>query len=261
MGAAVARLSSPVRAINRTRALLFRIAFPVWTGFVAFVTLPALLGPMSWSVAVQRFWARSSLILLRVLAGVRHEVRGFERRPDGPIIIAAKHQSAWDTIVFLIDETAPAFVLKKELLRIPIYGHFCRRSGMVPIDRAGGPRALRTLITEARDRLAHGRPLIIFPEGTRVPVDDHKGYQPGVAGLYKHMGVPVVPVALNSGLVWPKSGFKQTNFTITLEYLDPIPPGLPKKEFNTLLERRIEDATDRLVAEGRKHLSPTRPDT
>ncbi|MEX1147914.1 MAG: lysophospholipid acyltransferase family protein [Sphingomonadales bacterium] len=239
-------------SLNRClRVATFRAAFPVWTAIVAIFALPVLLCPSGWAVQVQRFWAHGSFGLLRRIANVRYRVRGLENRPSGPVILAVKHQSAWDTIVFLLDDRPPAFVFKKELLRIPIFGRYCRRTGMVPIDRSGGSSALRRMILEARARLAAGRSLVIFPEGTRVGVDDHCGYQPGVAGLYRQLNVPVVPVALNSGLVWPKSGLIGTGFTVTLEYLEPIPPGLPKKDFVALLEFRIEAATTRLVAEAR----------
>jgi 1-acyl-sn-glycerol-3-phosphate acyltransferase len=233
------------------RARFFHGVFVVWTALVSLLTVPVLLGPQKWVLGVQLFWARGVLWLMRHIAGVSHEIRGRERVPEGVKLIASKHQSAWDTIIFLLDRPAPAFVLKKELLKIPVYGWYCIRTGMVPIDRAGGSRALREMIREARARMAVGRPLVIFPEGTRVPPDDHKPLQPGVAGLYRQLNVPVVPVALNSGLVWPKSGFVGTDRRIVLEYLDPIPPGLPKKEFMKRLQTALDEATVRLMAEGR----------
>lgn len=234
----------------RFRALLSRCLFPLWTGVFALVTLPVLLLPPRASISVQRSWARSVLWMLRVVAGITYEIRGQENLPRGGILIAAKHQSTWDTIIFLLADTPPAFVLKKELLRIPVYGWYCLRTGMVPIDRAGGANAMRAMLRAARARVAEGRPLVIFPEGTRVPPGEHRALQPGVAGLYRQLDMPVVPVALNSGLVWPKSGFRRTDFRITLEYLPPIAPGLPKKEFLAALEKSITEGTNRLMAEG-----------
>ncbi|RMF11815.1 MAG: 1-acyl-sn-glycerol-3-phosphate acyltransferase [Alphaproteobacteria bacterium] len=241
--------------MTRVRVTAFRVCFLAMTVVVAVLAMPLLLGPARWSVGVQRVWGRGVLLLLRALVGVTHEFRGRDRLPDGPCLIAAKHQSAWDTIVFLVELPAPVFIFKKELLRIPIYGWFCLRSGMIPIDRNGGGRALRRMINRVRSRLAAHRPVIIFPEGTRVKPGEHRGYQPGVAGLYRQLDVPVVPVALNSGLVWPKAGLCRTDFRIVAEYLDPIPPGLPRKEFMARLEQAIETATGRLLEEGRRQLA------
>lgn len=240
--------------MNSLRVLAFRFCFLAWTALVAFAAIPVLLGPAAWSIKFQRFWARSVFWILRVVAGVSYEVRGRSRIPDGPFLVAAKHQSAWDTIVFLLDLPEPVFVFKRELLRIPLYGWYCLRTGMVPVDRSGGGQALRRLIGAVRARLGDGRPVIIFPEGTRMKPGEHQGYQSGVAGIYRQLDVPVVPVALNSGLVWPKSGLVGTGFRIVLEYLDPIPPGLSKKEFMAELEGRIEPATNRLAAEGREQI-------
>lgn len=245
--------------MNLFRARLFHAVFVLWTALVSLVTAPVLLGPQTWVLGVQRFWARGVLWLMRVIAGVTYEIRGLDRVPEGLKLIASKHQSAWDTVIFLLGRPAPAFVLKKELLRIPIYGWFCARTGMVPIDRAGGSRALRAMIREARARMDAGRLLVIFPEGTRVPPDDYKPLQPGVAGLYRQLNVPVVPVALDSGLVWPKSGFVGTDCRIVMEYLDPIPPGLPKKVFMQRLQTALDQATDRLIAEGRARDWPSLP--
>ena len=185
------------------------------------------------------------------VVGLRHTVRGRIYLPPGPIIVAAKHQSAWDTAVFFLLLDNPAYVLKGELLAVPIVGWYLRRSGMVPVDRRGGGRALKRLIAAARQRTDDGRPLVIFPEGTRTAPGERRRHHPGVAALYRELGLPVVPVALNSGLFWGRRRFVKHAGTITLEFLPPIAPGLDRRAFAKELSHRLDDATARLEAEAR----------
>ncbi|NQV20623.1 MAG: 1-acyl-sn-glycerol-3-phosphate acyltransferase [Rhodospirillales bacterium] len=232
------------------RSLAFNIAFYTWTTFMVFAFLPALLGPARWVVRGQSLWAGGNLWLMKTLIGIDLEVRGRERIPPGPVIIASKHQSAWDTFVYhkLLDDLA--IVLKKELLRIPIYGSYCRKTKMIAVDRKGGSKALRAMLQAGREASAQGRPLLIFPEGTRTAPGTTRPYQPGAAAFYRDLKVPVVPVALNSGLFWPRRRFLRRPGTIVLEFLEPIESGLDRKQFTAELERRIEAGTQALVAEG-----------
>ncbi len=236
------------------RSLAFNLAFYVWTVVMVLAYVPGLW--MDWRVTVsgQRRWAGHMVWLMRVLAGIEIEIRGAEHRPAGGHLIAAKHQSAWDTLIWHLIVDDPAVVMKQELLSIPIYGAYCRKSRQIPVDRAGGPKALRQMIETARLAGVEGRPIIIFPQGTRAAPDatsDEVPYQPGVAALYRGLDLPVVPVALNSGLYWPRRSFLRRPGRIVLEYLPSIPPGLDRRAFMSRLEESIEQATRRLVVEGR----------
>jgi 1-acyl-sn-glycerol-3-phosphate acyltransferase len=168
-----------------------------------------------------------------------------------PVIVACKHQSAWDTFIFYLLARDPAYVMKKELMLIPVYGWLARKQRMIPIDRKAGAGALRGLLRAAEAALAERRQIIIFPQGTRVAPGASAPYQSGVAALYGRLGCPVVPVALNSGCFWPRRSFIKYPGRIVLELLPPIAPGLPKAKFMAELERGIETATARLEADAR----------
>ena len=189
----------------------------------------------------------------RGIIGLRYRVVGREHLPDGPFVLAAKHQSAWDTIIFFVLLERPAYVLKKELLAIPLYGLYARRAGHIAVDRKAGAKALRALLEDSRRAVADGMVPVIFPQGTRTAPGTRLPYQPGVAALYKGLDLPVVPVALNSGLFWGRRAFRKRPGTIRLEFLPAIPPGKDRAGFMAELEGAIEQATDRLSAEG---LSP-----
>lgn len=233
------------------RSVLFNAAFFLWTIVLALVAWPALFLPRGATVAVYRFWSAGVSGLAAAIVGIRSRWVGLDRVPPGPVIYAAKHQSAWDTITMpgVLDE--PAVVLKRELLRIPIYGGFVQRWGAIPVDRKAGAKALRGMVADARTLADAGRSILIYPQGTRVaPVADGEPvpYQPGVAALYAQLGLPVVPVALDSGLRWGRRSFFKRPGTITVELLPAIPPGLDRREFLRRLEAETEAATDRLVA-------------
>ena len=232
------------------RSALFNLAFFSWTALACLTALPVVILFMKRDAVhgLARFWSRVNFVLLRVLCRIDHEIVGRENLPEGPCILASKHQSAWDTMVFHHILDRPCFVLKRELLGIPLFGRALSRTQMLAIDRAGGAKALKTMVAEARDRLAEGRRIVIFPEGTRVAPGDHRRHLPGVAALYQALDVPVVPVALNSGLFWARRSFRKKPGRIRLEILPPIAPGLARKAFTAKLEDRIEGATRALIA-------------
>jgi 1-acyl-sn-glycerol-3-phosphate acyltransferase len=230
------------------RSLLFNILFALWTALIFIFSLPTLVLPRSAAWWMGGLWVRGALLLLRATVGLGHQVRGAEHRVTGPAIYAAKHQSAWDTLVFPLLLDKPAYVLKRELIRVPLFGSYLKQCGMIPVDREGGGSALKQLLRAARTAVAQGRSILIYPEGTRMPPGERRPYHPGVAALYGDLGVPVVPVALNSGLFWGRRAFHKKPGTITIEFLPPIAPGLPRREFMRELQERMEGASQRLAA-------------
>lgn len=231
------------------RSTLFNLAFYLWAAVMNIAFLPTLAGPRAAVVRGQAWWAAGNVKLLAWLAGIGLEVRGREHMPKGAAIVASKHQSVFETFVYhmLLDD--PAIVLKKELLAIPLYGWYTRKTDMVPVDRTGGAAALREMLRAAQAAADRGRPILIFPEGTRAAPGARPPYQPGVAALYGRLGLPAVPVALNSGHFWPRRRFLRHPGTIVVEFLEPIPPGLDRRRFMALLRERIDEATARLEAE------------
>lgn len=230
------------------RSLLFNIAFYGWTAAVLILGLPILLFGYRTTYAFGQMWVRVSLWFLKIFVGLDHQAIGLEHR-DGQrqAIYAIKHQSAWDTLAFALYLNLPAYVLKRELLYLPLFGIYLLRAGMIPVDRQGRASALKRMLAAARQRRQQGRDLLIFPEGTRVPVGEHRPYHPGVAALYGHLDLPVVPVALNSGLFWGRRAFNKKPGRITVEFLPAIEPGLSRKVFMAELEQRLESACRRLA--------------
>lgn len=236
------------------RSLLFAFLFYGWSTVLSPIYVPLMLLPRRAFWFMAWIWVRSCLVVVQAVAGVHYEVRGRENLPEGPFIIASKHQSAWDTLIYnkLFEDCA--YVLKRELFWFPFFGWFLWRIGMVGIDRAGGASSLKAMVRGVQDRLAAGRTIIIFPQGTRTPPGAERPYLSGVAALYRQCETPVVPVALNSGQFWPRRRFVKNPGTIVVEFLPPIPPGLNRQDFTRTLQDRIEPATRRLEAEGTEQL-------
>src|SRR5262249_6735921 len=230
------------------RSLLFNILFALWTGIIFVLSLPTLVLPRGAGWWMGGRWARGTLLLLRAIVGLGLRVRGGEHRATAPAIYAVKHQSAWDTLVFPLLLDKPAYVLKQELIRVPLFGSYLKQCGMIPVDRQGGGSALKQMLRAARSAVAQGRSILIYPEGTRTPPGERRPYQPGVAALYGGLGIPVVPVVLNSGLFWGRRAFHKKPGTITIEFLPPIAPGLARREFMQELQTRMEGASERLVS-------------
>lgn len=232
------------------RSALFTAAFFVLTAVMSVVGAPVfLMGSERMAVRYTQVWGRACLVLLRVIVGIRVEVRGRENIPTGAALVAAKHQSAFETFALLPLLPFPAMVMKAELGRIPLFGTYSRTCGMILVDRRKGATALREMAAQAKREAAKGRQVVIFPEGTRRAPGAPPAYQPGVALLYKGLGLPCVPVALNSGLHWPRRSFRKHPGTIVVEFLPAIPPGLDSKAFLAGLEAAIEGASDALLRE------------
>jgi 1-acyl-sn-glycerol-3-phosphate acyltransferase len=220
--------------------------------------MPALLISQRATAWVSEVWAIVSLSLLRLIVGLSYEVRGKHNLPQGAVIVALKHQSAFETIALWLLLKNPAIVLKQSLARIPVFGWYMKRGRAIIIDREAGPKALRPMVAGARAAIVDDRPIAIFPEGTRTPVGVRRPYHPGVAVLYMQLGLPVVPVALNSGLFWGRRSLLKRSGKILVEFMSPIEPGLDRRHFMAALERCIEDATAKLVVESRRSESMSR---
>jgi 1-acyl-sn-glycerol-3-phosphate acyltransferase len=240
-------VASPFQVV---RAALFNLLFYLWTALLVLGLIP--VAPFMSALAMRRlagFWMRGLHRILRWTVGLSHEVRGFEHCPSGPVIIASKHQSAWETLFFHSVRPNIVIGLKWELRRIPLFGWYLAVARNIFIDRGGAAKAMRSLIEGAKAAVAEGTSILIFPEGTRRPPGAPPDYKPGVAALYRELGIPVVPVALNSGLFWGRRAFLKRPGRIVVEFLPPIPPGLDRRAFMAELERRIEGATTSLIEE------------
>jgi 1-acyl-sn-glycerol-3-phosphate acyltransferase len=231
------------------RSVAFNVCFYLNTLIFLIIALPTFFLPFQAIVEVAKAWGRVNLVLLRVIAGVRFELRGREKIPHGAVLVAAKHQSAWETFALLHLFDSPTFIMKRELQWIPIFGWLTIKGRMVAVNRGAGSQALVQMAERARVELARGRQIIIFPEGTRRPVGAEPRYKHGVSYLYAAEGVPCLPVALNSGVFWPRRSILRRPGTVVVDILDPLPPGLDKEVFLRRLQDDIETATARLVAE------------
>jgi 1-acyl-sn-glycerol-3-phosphate acyltransferase len=251
------RLNQPpqVQLVLVFRSVVFNILFYLNLLVQLTWAIPTLVMPRWGILGIVRFWARSNIWLLRVICGIEVEFRGLEKIPPGPLIVSSKHQSLWETFALLPLLSDPAFIMKRELMWIPFFGWYAWKAAMISVDRRKGSQALADMNASARAELARNRQIVIFPEGTRRPPGAEPRYKYGVAHLYAETGVPCLPIALNSGLFWPRRSMRRYPGTIRVEVLDPIPPGLGKDVFFERLQRDVEAATARLVAEGERELA------
>jgi 1-acyl-sn-glycerol-3-phosphate acyltransferase len=238
------------------RSILFNVLFYLNLLVLLCLALPTLLLPRAAILGVVRFWARGNNWLLRTVCGITYELRGLERIPPGALLVASKHQSMWETFALAPLFADPAFILKRELLWLPFFGWYAWKADMIPVDRGARSQALAAMSTRARIELARNRQIVIFPEGTRRPPGAEPRYKYGVAHLYAESGVPCLPIALNSGLFWPRRSIRRYPGTIVAEFLEPIAPGMDKQVFFEHLQQVIEAATARLIQEGERQLGP-----
>ena len=234
------------------RSLLFNVLFYLVLVVLCVIAIPTIVLPRGALMALAAAWANTSLFLMRVICNIRIEFRGVEKIPKGPLVVASKHQSFWETFALLRFFEHPLFILKRELMMIPVFGWYLKKVGMISVERGGGPRSLVKTLKRAAAEVKLGRQLVIFPEGTRTAPGAAPNYKAGVAQIYAESGVPCLPVALNSGLFWPRRTFMRYPGTLVVEFLDPLPSGLPKDEFLSRVQTAIEEATARLVDAGRK---------
>lgn len=231
------------------RSLLFNTLFYINMVALMLLGMPTMILGRKAIFALARLWARSSLRLLAVICGTHAEFRGTDNIPKGALLIAPKHQSMWETFALLLYVEDFSYVLKRELTWIPFFGWYLRRGEQVAIDRSSGRAALRQVTDAAKKLFAQNRQLFIFPEGTRRPPGAPPEYKFGVAHVYAEAGVPCLPVALNSGMFWPRRKFLRYPGTIVVEFLPAIPPGMSRQDFLTRLADDIETATRRLETE------------
>jgi 1-acyl-sn-glycerol-3-phosphate acyltransferase len=256
---AMACRASPATATERSpaglpvlvlRSIVFNVLFYLNLFAYIIAALPTLVMPRWGIVAVAKLWARTNLWLLRAICGTKVEFRGLDKIPPGPLLVSSKHQSLWETFALLPLLSDPAYIMKRELMWIPFFGWYTWKAGMIPVDRGKGSQALAEMNACACREAARGRQIIIFPEGTRRPPGAEPRYKYGIVHLYAEIGVPCLPIALNSGLFWPRRSIRRYPGTVRVEVLDPIPPGLGKEAFFERLQHDVEAATARLVAEG-----------
>jgi 1-acyl-sn-glycerol-3-phosphate acyltransferase len=222
------------------RSLIFNVIFYLGSVPLVIVAALSILFGQNAVIASSRVWALYHGLCVRWLLGIRTVIEG--QFPSGAAIIAIKHEAMFETIEILHLVDRPAVVAKAELLTIPVWGAAAHRHGVIPVARATGSAALRRMLKAAREAVALKRPIVIFPEGTRVAPGAQPPLRAGIAGLYKTLGLPVVPVALNSGHLWPKQKFMKRSGTITVRIGNPIPPGLGREE----IEERIHKAINAL---------------
>lgn len=233
--------------MNLIRSLIYAVWLFLGTTVMAILLLPTLAmprGAIAWGI---RVWGRYLRLGLRLICGITIEVRGRQYLPKGPVLIAAKHQGWADIFVGVTILDDACFVMKRELLKIPLIGWYCIKVGMVWVDREGHAAALKKLVTDVQDRMRHDRQVVIFPEGTRTPPGDPGSYKPGIAALYRDLGIPCLPLATNSGVHFPAKGLMKYPGRVVFEFLEPIPAGLKRGEFMKVLEERVETASNALL--------------
>ncbi len=201
---------------------------------------------------VMDVWAKSAIWGLEKIAKTTIEFRGLENLPNGGFMVAGKHLSTLDTLAPFLVLNWPAFVFKKELFKVPVMGWYLDVGGMIGIDRDGGMAALKSMVADATEKLKNNRPVLIYPEGTRQAIGTPPDYKPGVAAIYGLLGVPCVPMALNTGLYWPAKGFPTHYGKVVFEFLPAIETGLKRAEFMSRLETAIETKTNELINEAQK---------
>jgi 1-acyl-sn-glycerol-3-phosphate acyltransferase len=232
--------------LNALRRAVYAVWLYGWTVILLFVLIPTQLMPPRVILGGVRLWARVGTWGLRWIGGVRTVVEGLEHLPPGGCLVAAKHQSMFDILPPFAFLPGASFVMKKELMRIPLFGWHCRHAGMIEVDREGHAKALKDLVAQVSRRIGEGRQVVIFPEGTRQAPGAPPNYKPGVAALYRELDAPCVPMAANVGDCLTSWGLVKRPGVIVFQLLEPIRPGLKRGEFMRQLEERIETASDAL---------------
>ena len=238
------------------RSTVFNLLFYALTAIACVLCLPTLVLPRRYFMGVVHFFVHKVHFLEKHILGLRYEVRGLEHLPkDGSYIVAAKHQSAYETLKLHILFKDPSVILKKQLLSIPLWGMYLKKSDPIAIDRSTPEAAIESIQEGARRMKELGRPIIIFPQGTRVRTDEtskNRPYKVGVARIQEATDLPIIPMALNAGLFWPKNSWFKTPGTVIFEFLPPIEPGLERSKLLAELEKETEGAAKSLMNEAKE---------
>ncbi len=233
--------------MTAVRSALFFVWLFLGTPLIAIVYLPSLILPRAVIREGIRFWGWYNRVGLKLIWNIDVEVRGLQHRPTGAALVAAKHQGWLDVLAGFTLMPDTCFVMKRELLKIPLIGWYSVKVGMIWVHREGAAAALKKLVADTQDRMKHDRQVIIFPEGTRTEPGQPGDYKPGVAALYRDLGFPCHLLATNSGVFWPAKGMPKGPGVVVFEFLEPIPAGLKRGAFMTELETRIEAASNALL--------------
>jgi len=229
------------------RSIIFYLLLYMWTLTLGVLALPYLLLPSSYVRSLANLWISGILELLRLTCGITYEIKNIENIPDRAVIVASKHQSAFETLLLFRLVKNSIFIHKRELFLIPIFGLYLKKSNMISINRNEGTKAIRKMLNEVKQSILKGYSIIIFPEGTRKKPGDPPDYKTGIAGIYKELEAEVLPVAVNSGHYWPKHTFIKKPGKIIIKFLKPIPSKLEKSEFLKKIESVIEDETNKII--------------
>ena len=229
------------------RSIIFYLLLFIWTFFLGIFSLPYLLLPSSYIRNLANLWISGILQLLRLTCNITYEIKGKENIPNNAVIVASKHQSAFETLLLFKLIKNSIFIHKRELFFIPIFGLYLKKSNMISINRSEGINAMRKMLNEVKQRISNGYSIIIFPEGTRKKTDEPPDYKTGIAGIYKESNSEVLPVAINSGLYWPKHTFIKKPGKIIIKFLKLIPSQLEKSEFLKKIESVIEEETNKII--------------
>jgi len=225
------------------KSSIFYFLLVLWTIFLGILFIPFLFLPKDKLYKPAQIWIGGIFQLLDKICNLSFEIKGQEHMDNKIKLIASKHQSTFETLLLFYKLPKSIFIHKRELFLIPIFGLYLKKLNMISINRSAGPRALKKMLSDSVDRISRGNILIIFPEGTRKKPGENPDYKPGIAGIYNVLNSDVLPVALNSGLFWPKNSLVIRPGKITLEFLPPIKKGLEKESFLETLQKTIEDKT------------------
>ena len=229
------------------KSIIFYISLIIWTLFMGIICLPYLLLPSKFLNFPTKIWIKVIFIFLENICNIKHRIEGMENMPDESVLIASKHQSAFETLALYFYLKDCFFVHKKELFLIPVFGQYLYKSNMVSIDRSGGTKTMREMLEKVKSKLDTGNSIIIFPEGTRKTPGSKADYKTGFIGIYNHTKRKILPVALNSGLCWPKQSWVLEKGLITIKFLPTIDKGLDKKVLLNEVQNRIETASNLLL--------------
>ena len=228
------------------RSILFYVFLALWTILMGIICFPYLFVSYQYLRKPVNIWLKGIFKLLQIICNITYEIRGKENIPSYAVLVASKHQSAFETFALFYHINNSIFIHKRQLFFIPIFGQYLKKINMISIDRSEGTIAMRKMLKQTKQKIQEGKSIIIFPEGTRKKPGENPDYKTGIAGIYKNLETEVLPVAVNSGHYWPKHTFIKKPGKIIIKFLQPIPTKLEKKEFLERIESVIEEETNKI---------------